>query len=105
MTETEFLNVSDAILDRIEAACDDAAADIDPHRQGNVLELEFEDGSKIIVNRHAANQELWIAARHGGFHYRLQDGQWRSTREEGEFFADLAHAITLHGGEPFSFAG
>ncbi len=103
MTESEFLNLSDTILDRIEAACDDATADIDPQRQGNVLELEFEDGSKIIVNRHVPNQELWIAAKHGGFHYRMQNGQWRNTRDDGEFFADLATAITLHGGEEFHF--
>ncbi|GAB7128292.1 iron donor protein CyaY [Silvimonas sp. JCM 19000] len=103
MTETEFLALSDAIFDRIEAACDEADAEIDPLRQGNVLELEFDDGSKVIVNRHVPNQELWIAARHGGFHYRFVDRVWVNTRGDGEFFADLAEAVRIHGGEDFHF--
>ena len=103
MTETEFLDLSDVIFDRIEAACDDGEADIEPLRQGNVLELEFDDGSKVIVNRHVPNQELWIAARHGGFHYRFLAGSWQSTRGEGEFFSDLAEAIRIHSGEDFRF--
>jgi len=68
-----------------------------------VLELECEDGSKIIVNRHAAMQELWIAAKSGGYHYRLQEGVWTNTRGEGEFFADLATAIRAQSGETVNF--
>ncbi|WP_028449128.1 iron donor protein CyaY [Chitinibacter tainanensis] len=104
MTESEFLSASDAIFSQIETALDAVDFDVDPLRAGNVLELEFEDGSKVIVNRHTPNQELWIAARSGGYHYRWQDGQWRNTRGEGEFFADLAAAISTHAGAPFAFA-
>ncbi len=103
MTESEFLNLSDAVFDRVEAALDDSGLDVEPMRMGNVLEIELADGSKVIVNRHAFNQELWIAAKSGGFHYRLMDGEWRDTRGSGEFFADLAAAITAQAGEPFSF--
>ncbi|GAA5784943.1 protein CyaY [Chitiniphilus shinanonensis] len=103
MTESEFLALTDAVFARIEAALDAAGIDVDPLLAGNVLELEFDDGSKIIVNRHAANQELWIAAKNGGFHYRHDGDTWRSTRAEGEFFADLAAAVRLHAGEDFSF--
>ncbi|WP_047393171.1 MULTISPECIES: iron donor protein CyaY [Chitinibacter] len=104
MTESEFLSASDAIFSQIETALDAVDFDVDPLRAGNVLELEFEDGSKVIVNRHTPNQELWIAARSGGYHYRWQDGQWRNTRGEGEFFADLAAAISTHAGAAFAFA-
>ncbi|TJZ75663.1 iron donor protein CyaY [Chitiniphilus eburneus] len=103
MTESEFLALTDAVFAQIEAALDAAGIDVDPLLAGNVLELEFDDGSKIIVNRHAANQELWIAARNGGFHYRLAGSEWRNTRGEGEFYADLAAAVRLHAAEDFSF--
>lgn len=102
MTEGEFLAQSDAVFAHIESCLDDLEVDIDPLRAGNVLELEFTDGSKVIVNRHTPNQEIWLAARNGGFHYRWQDGQWQSTRGEGEFFADLSSALSLHAGEPVS---
>lgn len=36
------------------------------------MELEFADGSKVIINRHVPNQEMWLAAKSGGFHYGYQ---------------------------------
>lgn len=104
MTESEFLSETDHIFSRIEMALDDVDFDIDAQRSGNVLELEFDDGSKVIVNRHVFNQEVWIAARSGGYHYRHDGQHWTNTRGDGEFFTDLAAAITLHAGEAFSFA-
>lgn len=103
MTESEFLDLTDAVFVRIETALDDSGLDVEPLRAGNVLEIELADGSKVIVNRHAFNQELWIAAKSGGFHYRLQDDGWRDTRSGQEFFADLAAVIAAQAGEPFSF--
>ncbi|PHV09684.1 iron donor protein CyaY [Chitinimonas sp. BJB300] len=93
MNESEFLNLSDRIFDQIETALDAGEFDVDLNRNGNVLEIEFEDDSKIVVNRHAANQEIWLAARSGGFHYRLQDGAWKSTRDNSEFFTQLTELI------------
>lgn len=98
MTESEFLSLTDAIFAQIINAIDAADADIDPLLTGNVLELDCDAGGKIIVNRHAANQELWIAAKSGGFHYRLQDGQWRDSRSGGEFFTDLARLLLAQSG-------
>ncbi|MGL6042186.1 MAG: iron donor protein CyaY [Deefgea sp.] len=103
MTESEFLDVSDAVFAKIELALDEVEFDVDTLCTGNVLEIEFEDGSKVIVNRHAANQEIWLAARSGGYHYRLTEGQWINTRGDGELFADVATAISAHAGEAFSF--
>lgn len=101
MTESEFLTLTDTIFMQIENALDNS--EVEPLRSGNVLELECEDGSKIIVNRHAAMQELWIAAKSGGYHYRLHGGIWTNTRGEGEFFADLASAIHAQSGEDVHF--
>lgn len=101
MTESEFLDLTDDIFAQIEAALD--GSEVEPLLSGNVLELECEDGSKIIVNRHAAMQELWIAAKSGGYHYRLQEGVWTNTRGDGEFFADLATAIRAQSGETVNF--
>ena len=103
MTETEFLDLAEAVLDRIEVAIEAAgeAADVDVEcsRSGNVLEIEFVDnGSKIIVNTQAPMKEIWVAARAGGFHYRLVDGQWRDTREGTELFEALSRLASAQGG-------
>lgn len=100
MNESEFLDVTDRIFSRIEDAIDDAGVDADFVSNGNVLEIEFDDGGKIVVNRHAANQELWIAAKSGGYHFAFKDGQWLAARDGAEFFATLKTAIAQACGEP-----
>ncbi|MDN0081344.1 iron donor protein CyaY [Crenobacter sp. SG2305] len=101
MTESEFLDLSDAIFARIETAIDDAGLDADTVCNGNVLELDF-DGVKVIVNRHTPNQELWIAAKTGGYHFAQKDGVWLSARDGAEFFATLSQVVSDAAGEPFT---
>ncbi len=109
MTETEFLTVAGRVLDDVEAAFERAgdAADVDVEcsRSGNVLEIEFVDnGSKIIVNTQAPMQEIWVAARAGGFHYRLNDGRWLDTRDGSELYTTLSRLASGQGGAPLTIA-
>ena len=101
MTESEFLNLTDGIFSRIEAAIDDAGLDADYLTNGNVLEIEFDNGSKIVVNCHTANQELWIAAKSGGYHFARSGEQWIAARDGAEFFSTLSAAIRDASGEDF----
>ena len=109
MGESEFLAQAEATLNAIEAALDrlndDDMVDVECSRSGNVLEIEFVDnGSKIIVNSQAPMQELWVAARSGGYHYKQIDGQWRNTRDNTELFTALSEMVTTQGGSPVVLA-
>ena len=53
MTESEFLQHSDGLLAYIEDQIDEQGLDFDCQRSGNVLTIEADDGTQIIVNRHA----------------------------------------------------
>jgi CyaY protein len=103
MTESEFLAMAEATLDRIEAALERASGesdlDVECSRSGNVLEIEFIDnGSKIIVNSQAPMQELWVAAKSGGFHYKHNGERWINTRDQSELFSSLSKMISEQGG-------
>lgn len=103
MTDSEFERLTTETLAGIEAAveaCADAAGlDIDLQmKPGGILELGFEDGSKMILNRQAPTRELWVAARSGGFHYRYSDGRWVDTRDGGELYAALSRMVSAQGG-------
>jgi CyaY protein len=103
MTESEFLALAEATLDAIEAALEragtDTGLDVECSRSGNVLEIEFvENESKIIVNSQAPMQELWVAAKSGGFHYKRQDERWLNTRDGSELFAALSKMASAQGG-------
>ncbi len=103
MTESEFNELADAVFARIEHAIDASNADIDYDSNGTVLEIEFGDGGKIIINRHVPNREIWLAARSGGFHYGYQDGQWLSQRDDSELFARLGELVQQATGERLNF--
>lgn len=101
----EFKALADAALERIESALDRVAdaADLDFSRVATgVIEIEFADGSKIIVNRHDAAEEMWVAARNGGFHYRWDGSAWRDTRDGSELMAALAVLISGQAGAPIT---
>lgn len=109
MSETEFLDLVDQTLDTIEAAMDrfndEDLLDVECKRSGNVLEIEFLDnGSKIIVNSQAPLQEMWVAARSGGYHYKRVGGEWRNTRDASEFYASLSKMASEQGGATISIA-
>jgi len=102
MSESEFLALADTTLTRIEAALDEATdndrIDVECSRSGNVLDVEFLDnGSKIIINSQAPMQEMWVAARSGGFHYKFVDQQWINTRDGSELFAALSRMVGEQG--------
>ena len=103
MTESEFNRLADAALARIETAIDDCGGDVECNRSGNVLEIEFDNGQKIIVNRHDANHEIWVAAISGGFHYAWQNGAWRSRRDGSELFGKLVELVRSGSGETLTF--
>ena len=91
MNDAEFERLAGAALERIEQALEASGIDADFElKEGGILELEFADGSKLIVNRHRAAREIWVAARSGGFHFRWDDKLWRDTRDGSELFAALS---------------
>lgn len=93
MNESEFLAQSDQIFTGIVASLDAADVDLDPLWQGNVLEMTCPDESKIIVNRHAYNRELWVAAKSGGYHFAWKGEAWIDTRSNEPFFEALTRVI------------
>ena len=100
LSDSQFEALATRALERVEAALEASGIDADFElKDGGVLEIEFADGSKIIVNRHAAAREIWVAARAGGFHFRWDGAAWRDTREGGELFTALSKLVSAQGGD------
>ena len=102
LTESAFIAAADGTLATIglalDAALETGNADVDWNLNDGILEIECEDGSKLIVNRHVPNREIWVAARSGGFHFGAREDGWRDTRSGEELFASLAGIIESQAG-------
>jgi iron-sulfur cluster assembly protein CyaY len=93
MDDPRFEVAAEEALERLEHALEGLELDFE-RKEGGVLEIEFDDGGKMIVNRHSAARELWVAARSGGFHFRWDGSAWRDTRSGEEFFAALSALLS-----------
>ena len=101
MTESEFEALAGAALAALESAFEANAPNADVQSKGaGLLEIEFEDGSKMIINRHGAAREIWVAAKSGGFHFRHDGKAWRDTRDGTELFAAVSRLASQQGGTP-----
>jgi CyaY protein len=98
MTEREFLDACERLLAAIEDGLDRSGVDVQTERSDNILQIEFEDDSMIVVNGNAPLREIWVAARAGGLHFRLTDGRWLDTRDGRELFESLSRLVTQQSG-------
>ncbi len=100
MNDSEFNTLADEALKQIEAGLEQSDADLDfALVSAGVLEIELPDGSKIIVNRHSAAREVWVAAKSGGYHFRWDGSAWRDTRDKSELMASLTRILSSQSGE------
>jgi len=105
MDETEFAALAERALERIEAALEECGVDADVERkEGGVLEIEYADDSRMVINRHAAAREIWVAAPSGGFHFRWDGSAWRDTRDGSELFAALSRLVSAQSGQAVRLA-
>ncbi|TXI75163.1 MAG: iron donor protein CyaY [Dechloromonas sp.] len=101
MEESEFKRLADDAMAAIEAGMEASDADLDFElAPGGILEIEFADGSKIIVNKHGVAREIWVAAKAGGFHFRWSGAAWVDTRDGSELMQKLSALASQQAGEP-----
>ncbi|CAM3509898.1 iron donor protein CyaY [Polaromonas hydrogenivorans] len=107
MTDLEYQNQAESVLKAIEKACDrlndESDVDIDNQRTGGMITLTFSNRSQIIINLQKPLQEIWMAARAGGFHYKFNGEQWTDTKDSSEFFANLSRYASEQAGQPLVF--
>jgi len=101
VTDSEFEALADAAIAALERAIEASSLDADLEMKGaGVLELEFPDGARMVINRHSAARQIWVAAPSGGFHFGYDGERWLDTRDGSELFAALSRLVSAQSGEP-----
>ena len=85
MDEATFDRLATDTLKRLLRALEDGMEDAldDIELQGAVLTVKLEDGGTYVINKHAANQEIWLSSpKSGAAHFKpdLATGAWVPTR-------------------------
>lgn len=108
LSGAQYHAITGDVLARVEAAVDrwlqNDLIDIDTQRTGGLLELTLPGGGKLVINTQPPLQELWLAARAGGYHFRYVEGRWLDTKDGREFFAVLSACASEQAGRPLDFS-
>ena len=107
LSTADYATLTSAVLGSVEATIDEwlerGVIDIDSHRTGGLLELTLPNRSKLIINTQPPLQELWLAAKAGGFHFKFVNAAWRDTKDGREFFDVLSLCASAQGGQELRF--
>jgi CyaY protein len=97
VSESVYQQAVDNVIAQLEDQLEQAFqrdAPFDYESQSGILTVDCGVGGKIIINRQAPLQEIWVAARAGGFHFRKADDGWRDTRSN-ELLEELLGRVLL----------
>lgn len=102
LTDAQYNAAIQATLARIEATVDkwlqNDVIDIDSARTGGMLTLSLPNRSQLVINAQPPLHELWLAAKRGGFHFKVDaSGNWRDTKSGEEFFSLLSACASEQG--------
>jgi CyaY protein len=107
MTDSEFMDQAESLLQQLETACDRlnerSDIDIDNQRVGGMVTLTFPNRSQLIVNLQKPLHEVWLAAQSGGYHYRFDGAAWQDTKGQGEFWQQFTSDAQRQFGAPLNF--
>ncbi len=102
MNESEFNQLAEQTLIAIEEAIEASGAEIDYDTISDILTLEFENGSQIIINKQTPATQIWVAAKSGGFHFDYDSASqsWRLDSDASqELFDCLSRYCSEQAGE------
>jgi len=93
MNDSEFQQLADQLYQKIEDCIEESGADVDYDQNGGLLTLEFENRSKLIINRQQPLHQIWLATQENGHHYNYDAGKWIDDRSGDDFLVFLSAAI------------
>ncbi|MGL5291968.1 MAG: iron donor protein CyaY [Vibrionaceae bacterium] len=99
MDNSQFHILVDEQMQWLENAIEQSGAPIDYEMNGNVMTLEFENSSQIVINRQEAMQQIWVASLSGGYHFSYSQDEWRCSKTGATLKALLTKECSLQAGE------
>ena len=100
-----------AYVRAIESSLEHIAERLEPFEEidytlgDGLVTLEFEDGTRYVVNRQAAANQMWLAAGARAWHYDWDEatGTWVDDKDGHALWDRLGEVVSAKLGQPVSF--
>lgn len=90
-------------LTRLVAALDAIDDDgLEAELAADILNIEFSDGTKYVLNSHRAARQIWLAAERSAWHFDFNpaESRWIAAKTGEELWSVLERAIGARLGRP-----
>jgi CyaY protein len=106
MDEKTFDKASHDELSRLEGAFA-AIGELEVDSTGDVLTVEFADGSTFVINSHRAARQIWVSAEMSASHFNLDEkaGRWFDSKGGEELWLRLEGAASRKLGREVKLRG
>jgi len=93
---TDFEQRAEEALRKLESSLRDAADELEVDLADGILTVEFEDGSKFLLNSHSASQQIWMSANLAAWHFawHAPTSSWRDTKSGAELFTEVGKLVS-----------
>jgi CyaY protein len=82
MNEQDYYERATSCLARVARWVDQVNDDgLDVASQDGLVALEFDDGTKYVLNRQSGNHQMWFAAGARAWHYDWNGERWVDDRD------------------------
>jgi CyaY protein len=102
VTESEYEALAFPELARLVRALDALEHDaFEAELAGDLLTLEFRDGTRYVVNSHRAARQIWMAAERNAWHFDWVPARkaWVAAKSDEELWATLERVLSRKLGE------
>ena len=103
MERQEYLLHVDACLQRVARWLDGLdPEEIDFSTGDGLLQIEFGDGTRFVLNRQTPASQMWFAAGARAWHYDFDPAHdsWVDDRDRHDLYARLAEVVATKLGHP-----
>ena len=101
MTEQEYYERAATCLGRVAQWADRVDEEaLDVTTSDGLVALEFEDGTKYVLNRQSGNHQMWFAAGARAWHYDWDGSAWVDDRDRHRLESRIVEVVSAKLGRP-----
>lgn len=110
MNSAEYTEIVENLYFKIEEILDELIEDhnapVDYENCSGVITIECEDtSSQVIISKQQASQQIWVAAKSGGFHCDYDQTLWRCTKTQETLEELLTRVCSEQSNNPIALVG